>query len=59
MQVVVSGTVGEEKGSTTTDMTADYVDFGRVPKIELPDPDEVFNATSKLESEFQSAAEGH
>jgi LppX_LprAFG lipoprotein len=59
MQVVVSGTVGEEEGSTTTEMTIDYVEFGRVPKIGLPDPDEVFNATSEFESEVQSAAEGH
>ncbi len=59
MQVVVSGTVGEEEESTTTDMTIDYVDFGRVPKIGLPDPDEVFNATSEFESHLQSAAESH
>jgi len=57
MQVVVSGTVGEDEESTTTDMTIDYVDFGRVPKIGLPDPDEVFNATNEIESNLQSAAE--
>jgi LppX_LprAFG lipoprotein len=57
MQVVVLGTVGEDEESTTTDMTIDYVDFGRVPKIGLPDPDEVFNATNEIESNLQSAAE--
>jgi hypothetical protein len=57
MQIVVSGTVGESDLSTTTDMTIDYVEFGRVPKIELPNPDEVFNATSQFESNLQSAAE--
>jgi hypothetical protein len=59
MQIAVSGTVGEQEGSTTTEMTIDYVEFGRVPKIELPNPDEVFNATSEVESEVQSAAESH
>jgi LppX_LprAFG lipoprotein len=56
MQLVVSGSVGEV--STKTEMTIDYVEFGRVPKIALPDPSEVFNATSKIESQVQSAAEG-
>jgi hypothetical protein len=59
MHIVVSGAVNEEEGSTTTEMAIDYVDFGRVPKIELPRPDEVFNATSEVESEVQSAAESH
>lgn len=57
MHVVVSGAVSKDEGSTTTGMTIDYVDFGRVPKIELPPTDEVFNATSEIESEVQSAAE--
>jgi hypothetical protein len=56
----VTGSVNEIEGSTTaTDMTIDYVEFGRVPKIELPPSDEVFNATSELESNVQSAAEGN
>lgn len=59
MHVVVSGAANEDEGSITTDMTIDYLDFGRVPKIELPNSDEVFNATSELESEVQSAAQGH
>jgi hypothetical protein len=59
MQIVVSGTVGESDLSTTTDMTIDYVEFGRVPKIGLPDPDEVFNATGEFESNLRSAAEGN
>jgi hypothetical protein len=59
MRMVVSGTVGEDEGPTTTEMTIDYVDFGRVPKIELPDPDEVFDATSAIESEVQAAAGGN
>lgn len=59
MQIVVSGTVGESELSTTTDMTINFVEFGRVPKIGLPDPGEVFNATSEFESNLQSAAEGN
>lgn len=59
MHVVVSGSVGESEASSTTEMTIDFVDFGQVPKIGLPDPDEVFDATSEVESQVQSAAEGH
>ncbi len=57
MQAVVSGVVNEEEATSET--TIDYLEFGRVPKIEPPNPEEVFNATSKIESNFQSAAEGH
>lgn len=57
MQMAYTTAVGEE--SVTTNVTIDYVKFGRVPKIELPHPDEVFNATSEVESTVQSAAEGH
>jgi hypothetical protein len=56
MQLVVSGSVGEV--STKTEMTIDYVEFGRVPRIEVPPADEVFNATSKVESQVRAAAEG-
>ncbi len=59
MQVIVTGTVGEREGVTTTEMSIDYVSFGRVAKIELPDPDEVFDATGEFESQLQSAAVGH
>jgi hypothetical protein len=50
---------GVENSATSTNMTIDYVSFGRVPKIELPSPDEVFNATSEFESRLQSATEGN
>jgi hypothetical protein len=39
-------------------MSIDFVEFGRVPKIAIPNTDEVFNATSEIESQIQSAAEG-
>jgi LppX/LprAFG-like lipoprotein len=45
-----------EESAVTTEMTIDYLTFGRVPKIELPNPDEVFNATSEIESQVQEAA---
>jgi hypothetical protein len=54
MQIVITGSVGEGEGTTTTEMTIDYVEFGRVPKIEMPDPDEVFNETSEYELAIQS-----
>ena len=60
MQTAVSGSVNEVEGSeTNTELTIDYVEFGRVPKIEPPPADEVFNATSEFESNIQSAAEGN
>jgi hypothetical protein len=59
VQVAVTTTLNEGEGSTTTEMTIDYVSFGRVPKIEIPPSDEVFNATSEIESQVQSAAEGN
>ncbi|HEV7483203.1 MAG TPA: LppX_LprAFG lipoprotein [Solirubrobacterales bacterium] len=57
MTIVASGSVEGESGSTTTDMTIDFLDFGPVPKIELPNQDEVFDATGQLESKLRSAAE--
>lgn len=59
MSVVDTGTPGESEVRETTHMTIDYVSFGRVPKIEVPDSDEVLDMTSEVESQFQSAAEGH
>jgi hypothetical protein len=59
MQLAVTGSVGEAATSSTTEMTIDYVSFGRVPKIGLPDPGEVFNVTSEVESNIQEAAEGN
>jgi hypothetical protein len=57
LQAVVSGVLDEEE--TTTEMTIDYVEFGGVPKIEPPSPEEVFDVTGEIESNVQSAAEGH
>jgi hypothetical protein len=60
MHLTISGSLGESKQSTTTVMTIDFVSFGQVPKIEAPDPSEVFDATSLIESQVQAAGEeGH
>ena len=58
MHIVISGSVGESSLSTTTEMSLNFVEFGRVPKIATPNPDEVFNATSEIESQVQAAGEG-
>jgi hypothetical protein len=57
MTVIVSGSVAGEEGSTTTDMTMDFFDFGPVSKIELPMQDEVYDATGRVESALRSSAE--
>ncbi len=54
----ITGSAGSNPTTSTTQMKMDYTEFGRVPKIELPDPSEVFDATSKIEESIQSDAEG-
>ncbi len=54
-----SAVSGVEDSAATTDITIDYESFGRVPKIEIPPADEVFNGTGELESNLQSATEGN
>lgn len=43
------GAEGEER--TTFDVRMDFYDFGNVPKIEVPDPSEAFDATSLAREE--------
>ncbi len=38
------------------DMTMDFFDFGKVPPITMPDPGEVFDASSLVEDEADSAS---
>jgi hypothetical protein len=57
-EISVSTSVAATGDSATTEMTMDFVEFGRVPKIEVPPGDEVWNATSLIESQVQSEAEG-
>ena len=58
MAVTISSSVhGVEGAATTTEMTMDFLDFGPVPKIELPKQDEIYDATGRVESVFRSSAE--
>jgi LppX_LprAFG lipoprotein len=58
MQVSLKSALnGVEDSAVATDITIDYESFGRVPKIEVPPADEVFNGTSELESKVQSASD--
>jgi LppX_LprAFG lipoprotein len=57
MAVTITGSIAGEEGSTTTDITMDFLDFGPVPKIELPKQDEIYDATGRVESNVRSAAE--
>lgn len=60
IHVAVSTAVnGVEGSAATTEIDMDFVEFGRVPKIELPAPDEVLNVTGEFESNLQAAAAGH
>jgi hypothetical protein len=54
-----SAVSGAEDSAATTDITIDYESFGRVPEIEVPPADEVWNGTAELESKLQSATEGN
>jgi hypothetical protein len=59
MKMAVTTSTNESEGPTHTEMTIDYTDFGRVPKIEVPAADEVFDITEEVESEVQEAAKGN
>ncbi len=52
MRVVGRKPDDEGKGPSTTDMQVDFVDFGTVPAITVPDSSEVFDATSLAEDEL-------
>lgn len=56
MRVIGSQPADGDKGPSTTDMRVDFVDFGTVPEISVPDPSEVFDATSLAEDELGLSA---
>jgi hypothetical protein len=58
MKVVVTGSLNEGEGKTTTEEELTFTEFGRVPKIEAPPEEEVFDATSEIESKVREAANG-
>lgn len=41
----------EGEGRTMIDMRMDFYDFGSIPEVEVPDPSEVFDATSLAREE--------
>jgi hypothetical protein len=49
MKIVQTAPQVEGGGTTTMDMRMDFYDFGLEPQIEVPDSDEVFDATSLAE----------
>jgi hypothetical protein len=50
---IVQTTPGDDgEGSTTMDMRMDFFDFGIDPEIDVPDSDEVFDATSLAKEEL-------
>jgi hypothetical protein len=51
-RIIGSQPADGDKGPSTTDMRVDFVDFGTVPKISVPDSSEVFDATSMAEDEL-------
>jgi hypothetical protein len=57
MTIIITGSVEGKEGSATTDMSMDFFDFGPVSKIELPKQDEIYDATSRVESNFKASAE--
>lgn len=50
---IVQRTPGDDgEGSTTMDMRMDFFDFGIDPQIDVPEPDDVFDATSMAKEEL-------
>lgn len=49
MRIVQTSPQVDEGGTTTTDMRIDFFDFGIEPEIDVPDSDEVFDATALTE----------
>ena len=55
---IVESTPGDEgEGPTTIDMRTDFFDFGFEPEIDVPDSDEVFDATSLAQEQLDAAGD--
>jgi hypothetical protein len=52
MRVVTTQPQVEGEGGATMDMRVEFFDFGINPQIDLPDSDEVFDATAMAEEEL-------
>jgi hypothetical protein len=59
VRIDVNGSIKEGEPQVNIGMTINYVSFGQVPAITMPSADEVFDATSLIESNVQEAAGGN
>jgi len=55
MRIVHTSPEVKGDGTTTLDMRMDFFDFGTAPVIDVPDSDEVFDATSLAEEELEDS----
>jgi hypothetical protein len=55
MRIVHTAPKVKGDGTTTLDMRMDFFDFGVEPVIDVPDSDEVFDATSLAEEELEDS----
>jgi hypothetical protein len=51
MRILRTQAASEGKKEPTIDMRVDFFDFGFEPEIQVPDPDEVFDATARVRRE--------
>ncbi len=56
MRYVKSNPAQDGNGLTTMDMRIDFLDFGDVPEIDLPDSSEVFDGTGLAKSEISKGS---
>jgi hypothetical protein len=55
---VVEARPGEDgKGPATVDLRTDFFDFGLEPEVDVPDSDEVFDATALAEEQLDNASD--
>jgi hypothetical protein len=59
MRLVVTGSLSKGQPNITSEEEITFVDFGRIPKIEAPPQEEVFDATNEIESKVQEAAKAN
>jgi hypothetical protein len=56
MRYVKTDPAGDGHGATTLDMRVDFLDFGDVPEVEVPDSSEVFDGTGLAKSEISKGS---
>jgi hypothetical protein len=58
MRVVQTRPGEEGKGPATIDLGTDFFDFGLETEINVPESDEVFDATSLAEEQLDASSDG-